>query len=183
MASTSAAPSPTSCSSATTAPCARPRCCRRQTTTPAESSTVPLPCWPMRRHGRPGRRRRPRLDGRLERGARGPRRANGARDDEGLPRRARDAPASDPGALRHPVPEPAAPRSPAAQLRGHGAARPARRDVDGARRGDRPRRSRNRSAGTTSRRSRSRCSTPTPTTRMSGASRRSSARPSATAST
>ena len=85
------------------------------------------------------RRRRPRLHGRLEHGARGPRRADGARDDEGLPRRARDAPPADPGALRHPVPEPAAARSPPAPVRGHRAARPARRDLDGARRGDRPR--------------------------------------------
>ena len=40
-ASTSAARSPTSSCSATTAPCAPRRCCRRRTTTPAASSTAP----------------------------------------------------------------------------------------------------------------------------------------------
>ena len=129
------------------------------------------------------RRRRPRLHGRLEHGARRARGADRARDDEGLPRRARDAPPADPGALRHPVPEPAAARPAPAPVRGHRAARPARRDLDGARRGDRARGRGADPSRTTSRPSRSRCSTPTPTTRTSGASRRSSARPSATAST
>ena len=58
----------------------------------------------LRRHGRRDRRRRPRLDGRVEHRARGARREDGARDDQGLPRRARDAPPADSGALRHPVP-------------------------------------------------------------------------------
>ena len=107
-------------------------------------------------------------------------RADRARDDEGLPRRARDAPPADPGALRHPVSEPAAARSPPPPVRGHRAARPAGRDVDGARRGDRARGRGADPSRTTSRPSRSPCSTPTPTTRTSGASRRSSASPSAT---
>ena len=130
-----------------------------------------------------GRRRRPRLDGRLEHGARGPRREHGARDDEGLPRRARDAPAADPRALRHPVPEPAAARSPAAaDTKSRSASgRAARRGRSSTRRPCAT--SPSSSAGTTSRRSRSRCSTRTPTTRTSAASRRSSARLSATAST
>ena len=47
-----------------------------------------------------GRGRRPRDDGRDERGARAPRRADGARHDRRLPRRARAAPAADPAHVR-----------------------------------------------------------------------------------
>ncbi len=59
----------------------------------------------MRRDGGPDRRRRPRIDRGLEHGARGARGAHGARDDEGLSRRARDAPPAHSRALRHPVPD------------------------------------------------------------------------------
>ena len=114
----------------------------------------------VRRRGGRDRRRRARLDGRLEHDPRGPRRADGADHDGGLPRRPRDAPAPDPRPLRHPVREPDAARPAATPVRGRRAARPARRGLARARRGRASREVARRDRGRrTSRRSRSRCST------------------------
>ena len=78
-----------------------------------------------------GRGRRPRDDRRDERGARAPRRADGARHDGRLPRRARAAPAADPAHVRPVLAQARAARPAPAALRGrrahdrrrHGAAR------------------------------------------------------------
>ena len=111
----------------------RPRCrrrCRRA---------------PRRVRYRSGRRRRrgARLDRRLEHDPRGPRGADGADHDGGLSRRARDATATDPCALRHPVRGGKAARATATPVRGARAPRSQRRGLAGARRepgrGGRPR--------------------------------------------
>ena len=93
---TSAAPSPTSCSSRRRARFASSRCSRRRPTTTAPSSR---PCG--RSSGTTRRRRgRPRDDGRDERRAREARRAHRDRDDPGLPGRARAAPDADAAPVR-----------------------------------------------------------------------------------
>ncbi len=119
---------------------------------------------------------RSRHDGRDERGARAPRRANGARDDRGLPRRARAAADAHAAPLRLLLDEAAVARPEAPAVRDRRAGHRRRRGAEAARRGRGPGARAPRCGTRSPRRSPSACSTPTCTRPTSGGSARSSAR-------